>query len=469
MSEDNQARFDFGPDLEKRLLSLSLYDIGFLAQASKYLEPFYFTSEPMQWMATTILDYFNNYRQPITIEAMAYQIKQQPRDKQLVLVTIARQIYDLRVSEDRYLKDALREFVQRNVFVRGWESIERAYRSGDAQRAYEVFDTVGEKIKQVDFSPPDRSFFFEDYESRQQKRASRDIQMTVDEFPTGIPQLDINMHGGLRRGEVGLLFGDAKIGKSIGLLHMAFACVRPRLGRVAVFILEDSRQKAEDRLDARFAEHNYYDLRENRLDPYIDKRLRHEYKKMEGWLVIEGMTDKWDYTILDIESRMRELESIGFVADLVVIDYGDLLEPRKAVEGKYAIQEAAFRDMKTLARKAYDGRGVALWTASQIARPRRQGRGPHPADVDPEFVWVGSDIADSYPKIRIADIAISMNQTIQEKEQGSMRLHVSHARDHESKITAMTRCDFTRMIFNTNAVNFQPQTNQAAQEQQGYG
>jgi len=461
MSEQpTQPTFDFGMDIQKRILSMTLYNTSFLIQAAKYLKPHYFAAEPMQWFCRTILSYYGKYSLPLACEVATEIIRQEPQEKQLSLVHLVREIYGLQVREDRYLKDALKEFVQRNEFVRGWDSIARAYNANNIDQAFERFDETGEKIRTVNFDPPDRSHFFEEYSRRRLRRQADRMQMESNVFPTCVGDLDRAINGGLRRGEVGLLFADAKVGKSIGLIHMGFACARTRSGRVIHFVLEGGRRQAEDRYDSRFAECNYYDLRSDQVTPNVHRILEYEYSKYKGWLVLDGLTDKWDYTVPDLEARMAELEAEGFVADLLIVDYADLLEPRKSLERTYEKQDQIYKDLKLLASKAYGGRGVGVWTATQIQRPKRQGKGPHSADTDENFVWGAAEMADSYAKARRVDLSISLNQTLQEKDRGQMRLHLSQARDHVSKVTVRTQCDFTRMIFHTNRMDFVPQLNQ---------
>jgi hypothetical protein len=58
------------------------------------------------------------------------------------------------------------------------------------------------------------------------------------------------------------------------------------------------------------------------------------------------------------------------------------------------------------------------------------------------------------------DVATSLNQTLKEREDGFLRLHLAMARDHVQKVTVKLRSDFTRMIFDTLDTQFIPQTNQ---------
>jgi len=321
-----------------------------------------------------------------------------------------KEVFNMRLAEDQFLKKALQEFIQRNVFTRGVNSYIAAYNQGDIEEALARHEALTHELKQVTFQSPDRGMFFEEFDARQERREVTAQSGHEDVFSTGIRDLDESIHGGLRRGEVGLFFGDAKAGKSIGLIHMGFACTRQRAGRVLHFVHEGGRKQTEDRYDARFAEYNYYAMRSYNLDPYIEKGLRQEYSQLGGWLCVQGMMDDWEYTVPDLEGVMQEMEARGFVADMLVVDYADLLAPRKTLDGKYAQQESVYRDLKRLAEKAYRGRGVAIWTASQIRRPDRMKKSGNPLDNDPTYVLKGTELADSYAKIRIVDIAISINE-----------------------------------------------------------
>jgi len=461
MPETNtDPKFEFGVDLQKRILSMMYFNIEFLIQAERYVKPHYFCAEQLIWVAKVILDHYQQYHRLISWDEMAENIRQAPKEKQTEYLVVAKNCYDLMVKEDRFVKGALKEFVQRNLFVRGWNDIAKLYNAGDAKAAFERYAKNNQEIAEIEFTLPDRCDLGATYQQRYERRMAEAMSQEKHLFPTAITDFDAALNGGLRRGELGMLFGDAKSGKSIGLIHLGMAGASQLCGRVLHFVLEGSRRLVEDRYDARLANYNYYSIRNGKAPQSVHRLLTQRNQELAGLVLIEGMTDKWDYTVIDLEARMHELEAQGFVADLVIVDYGDLLVPRKSTKGKYETQEACFRDLKTLTMKAYGGRGVAMWTASQIRRPTRVAKGPHPADVDETFVWTAAELADSYAKARIVDVATSLNQTLKEREDGFLRLHLAMARDHVQKVTVKLRSDFTRMIFDTLDTQFIPQTNQ---------
>jgi replicative DNA helicase len=259
-----------------------------------------------------------------------------------------------------------------------------------------------------------------------------------DKFTTGITKLDEITNGGLSRGEEGIIFGDAKSGKSIGLVHIGASCIRSYAGKVLHIILEGSLTQTETRYDARFSAFKYRDIKNGDMPVEVFERLEREYKSFSKHLVIREMMDEFDYTTENVEAEILELQAHGFVPDMLIVDYGDLLTPRteKLKGDSYLGQAEIFKDIRVLAKKY----NMAAWSATQATRPKGK-------EEDPNFVLTCSNMSDSYHKARICDLALSLNRTTLERKAGIMRLFVDKYRDDECRILIPLKQDFTKMLF----------------------
>ena len=127
------------------------------------------------------------------------------------------------------------------------------------------------------------------------------------------------------------------------------------------------------------------------------------------------------------------MERRGKYPDLVIVDYGDLLtveDSLKRMEFRHQ-QTAVFRGLKQLAMIDK----VALWTASQTSNVK----------IEPEKTTLlrAKSISESYEKVRVTDLLITLNQTPREKDMGIMRILIDlhrHGKSDKSLQLAITLC-----------------------------
>jgi replicative DNA helicase len=392
-----------------------------------------------------VLNYYEKFKSIPTLVALKECVKSDLNvSKHAEFTMFVESLYAIKIEEQEYIKNAVKEFIKRNLYVRSLLEAQNLYNTGQVQEAYDLTLNKMREVANLSFSPPDRSFFFDSLLDREETRRARLLSDTPDKFTTGIGDLDEVMSGGLSRGELGIVFGGPKSGKSISLIHMGISVVRSLSANVLHVVLEGSREQTETRYDSRLAMHRYTDLKGASTPVEVIQKMEREYKRLKNSLVVRAMTDRWDYTVLDIEAEIQELKAYGFIPDVLIVDYGDLMAPRTTtlVGETYLSQQEVFRDLKTLASRYR----MAVWTATQTKRLKE--------NEDPTFVLRASDMADSYAKARICDLSMSLNQTTDERKMGSMRLYVDLYRDNDCKKVIQLRQDFARMIFHSQAPSF---------------
>jgi hypothetical protein len=200
-------------------------------------------------------------------------------------------------------------------------------------------------------------------------------------------------------------------------------------------VFEGSRELVENRYDSCFAEELYNRVKRGDMDVQKFESVRRQYDMMRDLLVVEGFTDRWDYTVQDISNALKELRvNYGWVPELIVIDYGDLLNGRhQPYRDRLAKETDAFRDIKSLAN-----RGYAIWTASQAQRPKE---GAH-QKMD---LLMTRQIAGVYEKVRICDFLGTLNQNMDERRHGVMRLYAEMYRDNAADQDLTVKSDLAMM------------------------
>jgi len=231
-------------------------------------------------------------------------------------------------------------------------------------------------------------------------------------IPTGFPSLDKMMRGGLGRGEVGIVFGPPKRGKSTVLVNMgAWAS---RLGFVVIHYSFELRKadvvmkyacRATGMTDSQIM-----DLKRPPDIHRFEKRCREWYGHGSPWIVYERPGQVGVEWIRSHLSRLRSVHDVK--PDLIIIDFMDRMG-KKDPSNLYTEGGTAMEKLTALGADFNAG----VWTASQAGRQSEE-----------KDVVRQSDASESWRKMSDCDISISLNQTLQEKIDGTITLFVTGQR-----------------------------------------
>lgn len=416
MSETTVEKFSFDVDFQKEVLKLLIDDVNFLIKSAKYLKKEYFSTDILQWIFEKIVWYYTTYQKTITHIVFMQEIMGL-KENELEYTALVRSIFSIEVKEKEYIIKKIEEFIKRNITVKGLEKVASLYNSGHFDDSLSKMSECLSDVNRVSFEAPHRSFFFEETNDRISRRNNKLLNVNY-RFTTGILELDSYLNGGLSKGELGVVVADAKVGKSIFLMNVGVSVIRTFGGKVLHINLEGKDGQTDDRYESRLLLHNYKDIIRNNLPNSMYK----EYERFGNDLVISNFLTRWDYTVADIEQEILDLRAYNFIPDVIIVDYGDLLVPmHTSRDDSYKGQEECFRGLKTLATK-YD---CAVWTASQV---HRVGKDVKPQE-DMNFYFTRQNLADSYSKIRIADLMITLNMTNEEQKNKRCRVYIDGYRD----------------------------------------
>lgn len=130
-------------------------------------------------------------------------------------------------------------------------------------------------------------------------------------------------------------------------------------------------------------------------------------------------------SVLDIEAHLEQLKIYeGFVPDLLIIDYGDIMKSTRKTANTYEEQGWIFRELRGLAVK----KNISVITATQANRDSMDNDGG-----TKEIIGM-NQTADSMEKNRILDGLFTITQKRQEKDQGKINLWVAKNRNGASNI-----------------------------------
>jgi KaiC/GvpD/RAD55 family RecA-like ATPase len=231
----------------------------------------------------------------------------------------------------------------------------------------------------------------------------------VRTYPTGIPELDSQLQGGLWAQEIGVVLAPSHRGKTQFLV----SCGQHNLqqGRDVIhFTGEISRARTAIR---------YY---QGLLD--LDRRAilkapqtvkaRIEALGLPRWRIVDHSAGP--FTTADVHRSVRQFVEEGAVHPLIIVDYIDLVQAvaRSSKNREDTNLTLVTKELRQIASEF----GAGLWTASQVHRP-----GWSVSHIRMQHV------AESIGKVNYADVVVTMNQTLDEAGMGIMRFLIDKARE----------------------------------------
>lgn len=215
--------------------------------------------------------------------------------------------------------------------------------------------------------------------------------------------------------------------KSIALINMGAGAVLEG-HNVVHYTLEMPERQVENRYDNRFTRKTLDYLKGNANKSLT--AIMNIQKMMKGKLIIKRYRSN-ECTVDTLRSHLTRLHmESGFKPDLIIVDYGDLVQPRKSYKDKRFELESVYLDLRDLGAE-YD---CPVWTASQTNR----------GGLDKKVITI-ADLAEAFNKANIADFMVALCQTIEEKDDGEMRWHAAKNRGGVANITLDGDIDYPTM------------------------
>ena len=418
----------YGYSFQIKLLAALFKNKLFLQQVTDILEPGFFESDANKWIATTVNEYFTEYKSSPTLEVMKVRVDEVDNDvlKTGIVDTLKEIMKNLDAEDMDFVQDETIKFCKNQKLKEAIMESVNLLQAGD-------YDGIKSNIDNAMKAGADRDLGHE-YMSMIDDRFSETTRKTV---PTGWDVVDDLMDGGLGPGELGVFVAPAGIGKSWALVNAAANAVKA--GRTVVqYTLELSGAYVGLRFDSVFTGIAAQNLK------YYQDNIKEAIEEIEGDLVIKYYPTK-TATVNTLKAHLDRCTMMGKKPDLIIVDYADLLRGA----GKEIRHELGniYEDLRGLAGE-YE---VPVWTASQANRSALED------DV------IGAEkIAESYAKIMTADFVLSLSRKIEDKIAGTGRWHVIKNRFGPDGITFPSK-----MNMSNGQINIYEETSVQGKQTQG--
>jgi replicative DNA helicase len=381
----------YGHSFQVKVIYTLLNDKTFLDNIYDALTEEYFSNQSLQWIVKEIINYYEKYNCPITLDAL--KIELQKINNEVLKVAIKEQLKLAYKTLDDDLEYVREEF---STFCKNQQLKKALLNSVDLLNAGD-YDSIRILIDNALKAGQDKNIghYYD-----------RDVEIRFKEDyrnPIPTPWNDINelTQGGLGGGDFGLIFGNPGGGKSWMLISLAGYAVK--LGyNVIYYTLELGESYVGKRFDSYFTE-----IPVNYISNH-KKEVKENLEKLKGKLIIAEFPPL-RASIMTLENHIKKVTSQGIKPDLILIDYVDLLSTRKKVSDRKSEIDDIYISTKGLARSL----NIPIWSVSQVNRAGAK-----------DDIVEGDKAAGSYDKIMISDVCLSLSRKKLDKVNGTGRLHI---------------------------------------------
>ena len=394
----------YGKAFQEKIVQGLLTDRLWAEQMSEVINVEFFDLKYLKFLADRYFKYHGKYKDFPTLQ---------------LLVSIIRD--DLKTGNDTVLRDQIIEYLQRirhNPDMGDLEYVKekaldfcrkQAFR-GALEQAVDLiqtdkFDSVMDLMRNalsVGTIPSIGHDLFEDMEARF-------VTVSRHPIPTGMESLDQKgiLNGGLGKGEIGVVAAPTGVGKSHMLVNLGAAAVK-RGKNVIHYTFELTENATGLRYDS-----NICMIPSNEVPERSDE-VRDAYTEMKGLgrlIIKEYPTGA--ATVQTLRSHIEKLSLKGFIPDLLVIDYADIMRSSRQYDSMRHELKKVYEDLRNLAME----KQIPIWTASQSNRE----------SASSDIVGL-ENMSESYGKAQVADVVISISRKPTEKASGLGRIFIAKNR-----------------------------------------
>lgn len=381
----------YGTAFQVKVLSSLLTHKEFLQNIHDILSEEYFDNSAHKWIIGEILNYYEQYHTTPTMEVLKVEMKKIENEVlQISIKEQLREAYQASSDDLEYVEKEFSSFCKNQQLKKALLNSVDLLNSGDFESIRGLIDNALKAGAEKNIGHE----YNKDTEGRYREEARAVV-------PTPWNKFNDLMQGGLGNGDFGLIFGNPGGGKSWTLVALGGYAVK--LGfNVIHYTLELGEDYVGRRYDAFFTGKPVDTLFKNR------EKIDEIVPELPGQLIIKEYAPG-QATVNTLRAHIQKCEDLDFKADLVIIDYVDLLSSKKRVQDRKGEIDDIYVSTKGLAKELQ----LPIWSVSQVNRAGAK-----------DDVIEGDKAAGSYDKIMITDIAISLSRKREDKVNGTGRFHI---------------------------------------------
>mgnify|MGYP005819112865 FL=1 len=396
----------------------------FFLQIVNLIKPEYFEFPTHSKIFEIVGDHYTKYLKLATDEVIVEEARKllTPRENLSDIVDEIDLINSLDTSaieNPEYLMDLVEEFAKKSAMK---EAISKCMLYLKEDRYAETEVVIREALtvsREVDLGQT----YFPSVKDRWLRALDEDFSLR---YRTFLPTLNRVLDGGLSSKELAMVVAPPGVGKSVFLVNQSVESLTE--GRKVLYLsLEMSEDKIAQRFDSVMTLIPQSKLKSHQN--LLHDRLEMFKTEFPGGELVIKQFPTGQATVNTIRSLLVQLRNYEqFEPDILVVDYLELLRPSTQILQEYQAQQRIAEELRGLAVE----NDILVWTATQTNRQGRQVK-----------LITDSELADAYGKIRTCDFAISLNQTEEEFDFGTMRLYVMKSRNSHQRFVVPMAVDYS--------------------------
>ena len=396
-------------DINMQTKIIRLYvdgDAKFREETRDIIKTEYFESNMHKVILKYIIKYQDKYDKIPSTDSLKLIIKEKHKNKEEAarFHQFVEEIYNYNIERDReFVFDVTVDYFKKKFLKK---ILFKAAEEFDIKDFAEIANLITNGIKK--FEPKAKAHdYVKDIEKRMEQKKRNPIGCL-----DGLNQLT---NGGLSSGELGIVLARTGGGKSMMLVR--FGAEALRLGKKVLYITLELAQEAVGlRFDACLNDLQMQFLVPNKT---VIKETGERLQANGGRLIIQQYLD-FKPTISTLKGLLSTLKRDyeGFVPDLIIVDYADLMKPSV----HYSEKRHALTDIYEGLRNFGNENNCPIWTASQVNRSGYVGGGKN---NDKDAGGIGLDnIAEDIGKANTADLIIAIERTKEQLKRSQAKLKV---------------------------------------------
>lgn len=353
---------------------------------------------------------------------------------------------DLPKEED--LLSQLEDYIKDSMAVEFYEDFAELYQKNQRKEAQGLMKQVAEEIN--NFSLVSNFEFESVFSGFKARYWDRKIQTLLGNKSSeligfGIDELD-SLAYGMDIADTACILARSGVGKTKVLRHIGVYYAR-RSKKVLHLQLEGSKYKALMGYDSTWTAKKSFELdgdEENLPEEQLENliALSRQISGFGGDIFVEAYEKFTRPSLIEVNNMVRDfILKNGFVPDLILIDYLELLDPGDGI--KYSISEERHRRIAI----ANGIKNLAITFKSRIITATQANNISQTLVDDPDFVLTRDNVSEAKALPNPFSFFFTLNQTSDEYNDNLMRIYVDKMRDAKAKQTILIAQNYDRDRF----------------------
>ena len=389
----------YGKSFQERLCMLILDDRGFADQIEEVLDVNFLELNYLKLFLNKIFSYRRKYGVHPSRDIMKTIFRSDLDNENELTAKQVREYYArsqiVDLSDIEFIKDTSLDFCKK-------QNLKSAMVKSIGLLQTSSFDEISQVINdslKLGLDGDEGYDYKKDFEERFKPRFRNPTT-------TGWELIDDLCKGGLGQKELGVVIAPTGAGKSMALVHLGTEALKQ--GKTVIhYTLELQDTVVASRYDSCLTQ-----IPLQQLMSYKEKILE-EVSAIKGRLIVKEYPTKTAST-QTIQNHLEKLKMRNIHADMIIIDYGDLLRPVRYQKEKRSELESIYEELRAMAT-IYE---CPVWTASQTNR----------SGLNAEVITMES-ISEAFNKCFVADFIFSISRTIEDKTTNGGRIFIAKNRN----------------------------------------